>query len=72
MCHGDTTPSITVLNPNAPRGMMADFSPHHKCRNFQKLQDWSVENQLNYPPKISWEPRVKPNTTQEKAVPESH
>ncbi|KAI8628055.1 hypothetical protein F5Y19DRAFT_439414 [Xylariaceae sp. FL1651] len=62
MCHGDTTPSITVLNPNAPRGEMADFSPHKKCRKFERLQEWSVQNQLNYPPVVDWKPRKKPGT----------
>ncbi|KAI1282903.1 hypothetical protein F5Y07DRAFT_394868 [Xylaria sp. FL0933] len=62
MCNGDTTPSITVLNPNAPRGEMADFSPNKKCRNFDKIQEWSVKNQVNYPPESDWKPRRKPET----------
>ncbi|KAI1170266.1 hypothetical protein F4777DRAFT_569819 [Nemania sp. FL0916] len=57
MCNGDTTPSITVLNPNAPRGEMADFSPMKKCRKFDRLQEWSVENQQNFPPVQDWQPR---------------
>ncbi|KAI0398912.1 hypothetical protein F4802DRAFT_611274 [Xylaria palmicola] len=57
MCHGDTTPSITVLNPDAPRGEMADFSPAKKCRKFDKLQEWSVQNQQNFPPLVDWRPR---------------
>ncbi|KAI1745247.1 hypothetical protein F4680DRAFT_97442 [Xylaria scruposa] len=61
MCTGDTTPSITVLNPNAPRGEMADFSPHKKCRKFEKLQEWSVLNQNNFPPASDWKPRKKPS-----------
>ncbi|KAH8162912.1 hypothetical protein CIB48_g5328 [Xylaria polymorpha] len=67
MCTGDTTPSITVLNPNAPRGEMADFSPHKKCRKFEKLQEWSVLNQINYPPASDWKPRKKPEDGHEKA-----
>ncbi|KAI1188576.1 hypothetical protein F5B17DRAFT_451587 [Nemania serpens] len=59
MCHGDTTPSITVLNPAAPRGEMSDFSPSKKCRKFDKLRDWSVRNQQQFPPPIDWKPRKK-------------
>ncbi|KAI0869528.1 hypothetical protein GGS24DRAFT_149686 [Hypoxylon argillaceum] len=66
MCTGDTTPSITVLNPRAPRGQMADFSPAKKCRKFDKLQDWSVRNQVNFPPVLDWRPRMKPDGTPEK------
>ncbi|KAI0911134.1 hypothetical protein F4823DRAFT_329152 [Ustulina deusta] len=67
MCNGDTTPSITVLNPNAPRGEMADFSPHKKCRKFDKIQEWSVQNQINFPPPSDWKPRKKPETGHESA-----
>ncbi|KAI3323785.1 hypothetical protein HD806DRAFT_522347 [Xylariaceae sp. AK1471] len=59
MCHGDTTPAITVMNPKAPRGEMSDFSPAKKCRKFEKLQEWSVRNALNYPPLIDWNPGKK-------------
>lgn len=59
MCHGDTTPSITVLNPNAPRGEMSDFSPAKKCRKYEKLRDWSIRNQQQFPPPIDWKPRKK-------------
>ncbi|KAI1197114.1 hypothetical protein F5X97DRAFT_344061 [Nemania serpens] len=59
MCHGDTTPSIGILDPKAPRGQMADFSPLLKCRDFDKIQEWSVENQQNFPPVWDWHPRKK-------------
>ncbi|KAI0415547.1 hypothetical protein F5X98DRAFT_388736 [Xylaria grammica] len=59
MCYGDTTPAITVLNPDAPRGEMSDFSPAKKCRKFEKLQDWSVQNALNFPPPWDWHPDEK-------------
>ncbi|KAI0147239.1 hypothetical protein GGR57DRAFT_477614 [Xylariaceae sp. FL1272] len=59
MCHGDTTPSIGILDPKAPRGQMADFSPLLKCRNFDRIQEWSVENQQNFPPAWDWHPRQK-------------
>ncbi|KAI0474681.1 hypothetical protein F4859DRAFT_514530 [Xylaria cf. heliscus] len=59
MCNGDTTPIITVLNPVAPRGEMSDFSPAKKCRKFEKLQEWSVQNALNHPPPWDWHPTKK-------------
>ncbi|KAJ8125183.1 hypothetical protein O1611_g8458 [Lasiodiplodia mahajangana] len=61
MCNGDTTPSITILNPKAPRGEMADFSPIKKCRKFDKLREWSIRNQANHPPAVDWRPRKKPD-----------
>ncbi|KAI0810435.1 hypothetical protein GGR55DRAFT_646684 [Xylaria sp. FL0064] len=44
---------------------MADFSPNKKCRNFEKIQEWSVKNQVNYPPEFDWKPRNKPETGHE-------
>lgn len=38
---------------------MADFSPLLKCRDFDKIQEWSVENQQNFPPVWDWHPRKK-------------
>jgi hypothetical protein len=71
MCTGDTSPSITVINPNAPRGEMADFSPAKKCRKFEKLQEWSVENQANYPPVMDWRPRQKAGANHQKTKAEA-
>jgi hypothetical protein len=44
MCHGDTTPFFTIIDPDAPLGARGDFSPHHKCKRFDTLQEWSREH----------------------------
>ena len=56
MCHADTTPALSLLDPEAPRGSRADFGPHHKCRSFDKIQNWILENQVEEPPPMSWIP----------------
>lgn len=48
---------LTVID--CSRGQMADFSPLLKCRDFDKIQEWSVENQQNFPPVWDWHPRKK-------------
>lgn len=53
MCHGDTTPYFTMITPDAPHGALSDFSAHHKCRKFDKLQTWTEEHGI-----ASW--TVKP------------
>jgi hypothetical protein len=40
MCHGDVTPVLIHTDRNAPLGERADFSSHHKCRDFEKIRDW--------------------------------
>jgi hypothetical protein len=47
MCHGDTTPLFIMNDSIAPHGIRADFSPHHKCRKFDKLRTWMKKNQGN-------------------------
>ncbi|KAJ4397178.1 hypothetical protein N0V93_001402 [Gnomoniopsis smithogilvyi] len=42
MCWGDVTPLLVRLGGAA--GARADFETHHKCRNFDKLEDWIEEN----------------------------
>lgn len=49
MCHGDTTPFFSILDPTAPLGARADFSPHRKCRKFDKLHSWVKDHQLSNP-----------------------
>jgi hypothetical protein len=44
MCHGDVTPVLIRIEPNAPLGERADFSSHHKCRDFGKLRQWMDDN----------------------------
>lgn len=44
MCHGDVTPVLIHVEPDAPLGERADFSSHHKCRDFEKLRRWMNDN----------------------------
>ncbi|KUJ15076.1 uncharacterized protein LY89DRAFT_589180 [Mollisia scopiformis] len=39
-CFGDVTPLFIREDPDAPAGARADFDTHHKCRNFEKLEEW--------------------------------
>ena len=55
MCHGDTTPYMVLEDPTAPNNMRADFSPHHKCRDFGLIKQWVKDNQLAPPPETNWE-----------------
>lgn len=48
MCHGDTTPFFTVVDPSQPMGARGDFSAHHKCKNFTRLQEWTRENSQEF------------------------
>lgn len=47
MCHADTTPFLIIMDPTAPGGARADFSPHHKCRKFEPIRQWTEDNQLS-------------------------
>lgn len=49
MCHGDTTPCFNILDPDVPLGARGDISPQRKCRNFEQLQSWVIENRVNNP-----------------------
>jgi hypothetical protein len=46
ICHGDTTPFFTVIDPEQSEGARGDFNSHHKCRDFGKLQEWVRENSV--------------------------
>ena len=48
MCHGDTTPFFTIIDPSQSMGARGDFSAHHKCRNFGKLQDWNSKHEVKF------------------------
>jgi hypothetical protein len=37
MCHADVTPLLVRLDPESPTGTRADFSAHHKCRDFERV-----------------------------------
>lgn len=45
-CHGDTTPFFTISDEKAPLGARADFSPQRKCRNYDKLLEWTKEREI--------------------------
>ncbi|CZT18450.1 uncharacterized protein RCC_04295 [Ramularia collo-cygni] len=42
MCAGDVTPLL--IREGGPVGSKADFNTHHRCRNFEKLNDWIDNN----------------------------
>ena len=44
MCAADTTPYLVLQDETAPVGLRADFSVHRKCRDFEKIQQWMVDN----------------------------
>lgn len=46
MCHADTTPMFIIEDPAAALGGRADFSAHHKCRNFEDIREWNEVNQV--------------------------
>ncbi|KAI1779477.1 hypothetical protein F4818DRAFT_141698 [Hypoxylon cercidicola] len=41
---GDVTPMLFLDDITSPLNRSADFSTHHKCRNFDKIQDWAVSH----------------------------
>ncbi|OCK99890.1 uncharacterized protein K441DRAFT_535822 [Cenococcum geophilum 1.58] len=58
MCHGDTTPLLVIDDPELPIGVGADFSSHHKCRNFEVLRKWTKGNQIQPTVPNTHEPEV--------------
>ena len=44
MCHGDTTPYLIEVDPEAPVGARADFNAHHRCQMFVPLVEWMGEH----------------------------
>lgn len=40
MCHADVTPFLHVLEPEAELGATPDFNTQHKCKKFDKIQEW--------------------------------
>jgi hypothetical protein len=44
MCKADVTPFFIEMEPTAPLGYRADFSVHQKCRNYEKLQQWTLDH----------------------------
>jgi hypothetical protein len=46
MCQSDTSPVFLVKDPESSLGERAQFSTHHKCRNFEKIREWAVDNKV--------------------------
>ncbi|KAK2058041.1 hypothetical protein LY76DRAFT_616784 [Colletotrichum caudatum] len=44
MCTSDVTPVVFELDPSRASGSKSDFNMRRKCRNFEKIQEWSLEN----------------------------
>ena len=44
MCHIDVSPYFIVYDEKAPLGSTFDFSPHQKCRNFDRVRQWYIDN----------------------------
>ena len=45
-CHGDTTVFFTIRDKTAPLGARANFSPQRKCRNYDKLLEWTKGREI--------------------------
>ncbi|KAK5661911.1 hypothetical protein OQA88_10020 [Cercophora sp. LCS_1] len=39
-CSADVTPLLIRIDPEATMGDRADFSSHHRCRDFEKIEGW--------------------------------
>lgn len=44
MCASDVTPMVFIKDPTRPEGRKSDFNIRRKCRNFEKVQQWALEN----------------------------
>ncbi|TQN71031.1 Cyclochlorotine biosynthesis protein O [Colletotrichum shisoi] len=44
MCQSDVTPVVFEKDPSRPSGSKSDFNMRRKCRNFGKIQAWTVAN----------------------------
>jgi hypothetical protein len=49
MCYGDVTPVLIDRSDNNI-GRMFDFNVHHKCRNFEAIVNYTLENGVLLPP----------------------
>ncbi|KAK7184348.1 uncharacterized protein CC84DRAFT_1083597 [Paraphaeosphaeria sporulosa] len=43
-CHIDTTPYLVKIDDSVPVGYKAEFSSHHKCRNYEKVRNWVIDH----------------------------
>ena len=46
MCYGDVTPVLLDHRTGHKLMRQLDFNVHHKCRNFDQLVDWTLENMV--------------------------
>lgn len=46
MCYGDVTPVLLDHRTGHKLMRELDFNVHHKCRNFDQLVDWTLENMV--------------------------
>ena len=44
MCYADITPLFVSEDPHSPTGERADFNTHHRCRNFDQIEEWVDNN----------------------------
>lgn len=49
MCYGDVTPVLIDRSGNSI-GRMFDFNVHHKCRNFDAIVNYTLQNGVFLPP----------------------
>jgi hypothetical protein len=47
MCQSDVTPLFVLNDPSNASGRKADFNSHHRCRNFENIKQWVLENGLD-------------------------
>ena len=40
MCFADVTPILMLDDPESPEGIRANFRSQHKCRNFDRIEEW--------------------------------
>jgi hypothetical protein len=43
MCYADVTPVLVEITPERKAGRKADFNVHHKCRNYEKIRKYLLE-----------------------------
>lgn len=49
MCFADVTPILMLKDLDSPEGIRANFKSQHKCRNFNRIDEWMDNNwQVEY------------------------
>jgi hypothetical protein len=44
MCNADVTPILLVYDDSSPLGVRPEFGTHHRCRNFDNIQQWTLDH----------------------------